>query len=104
MVGFVPAELFFTKGVGKHREKLTSFELAAPLGRYRCVQSCSRVQHFPARLPDSGASAGDAPTQAGSGDGSWSCRETATREPHRLIAATVGVAIPRDKELFGLSI
>jgi arginine decarboxylase len=27
--------------------------------------------------------------------------ETATREPHRLIAATVGVAIPRDKELFG---
>tara|TARA_Y100000588_G_scaffold156512_1_gene170525 strand:- start:159 stop:497 length:339 start_codon:yes stop_codon:yes gene_type:complete len=27
--------------------------------------------------------------------------ETATREPHRLIAATVGVAIPRDKKLFG---
>ena len=28
MVGFVPKEMFFTKGVGKHREKLTSFELA----------------------------------------------------------------------------
>src|SRR5437867_9708778 len=27
--------------------------------------------------------------------------EAATREPHRLIAATVGVAIPRDKELYG---
>jgi arginine decarboxylase len=27
--------------------------------------------------------------------------ETATREPHRLIAATVGVAIPRDQKLFG---
>ena len=28
MIGFVPKEMFFTKGVGKHREKLTSFELA----------------------------------------------------------------------------
>jgi hypothetical protein len=28
VVGFVPREMFFTKGVGKHREKLTSFELA----------------------------------------------------------------------------
>ena len=28
MVGFVPKEMFFTKGVGKHREKLTSLELA----------------------------------------------------------------------------
>ena len=27
--------------------------------------------------------------------------EAATREPHRLIAATVGVAIPRDRELYG---
>ena len=26
MVGFVPRELFFTKGVGTHREKLTSFD------------------------------------------------------------------------------
>jgi len=28
VIGFVPKEMFFTKGVGKHREKLTSFELA----------------------------------------------------------------------------
>jgi arginine decarboxylase len=27
--------------------------------------------------------------------------EAATREPHRLIAATVGVAIPRDKNTYG---
>ena len=27
--------------------------------------------------------------------------EAATREPHRLIAATVGVAIPRDRDLYG---
>ena len=27
--------------------------------------------------------------------------EAATREPHRLIAATIGLAIPRDKKLFG---
>ena len=27
--------------------------------------------------------------------------EAATREPHRLIAATVGVAIPRNRDLYG---
>ena len=27
--------------------------------------------------------------------------EAATREPHRLVAATVGVAIPRNQELYG---
>ena len=27
--------------------------------------------------------------------------EAATREPHRLIAATVGVASPRDRDLYG---
>ena len=38
MVGFVPKEMFFTKGVGKHREKLTSFELALrSFGKHRTL-------------------------------------------------------------------
>ena len=43
MVGFVPKEMFFTKGVGKHREKLTSFELAlrAGLGVLRKIFSAT---------------------------------------------------------------
>ena len=27
-IGMVPKKMFFTKGVGKHKERLTSFELA----------------------------------------------------------------------------
>ena len=41
MVGFVPKEMFFTKGVGKHREKLTSFELAL---RSAGIAACNLVR------------------------------------------------------------
>ena len=41
MVGFVPKEMFFTKGVGKHREKLTSFELALRSAR---ITACNLVR------------------------------------------------------------
>src|SRR3990172_4200811 len=53
---FVPKKVFFTKGVGTHKEELRSFELA---------------------LRD------------------------ASNEPHRLIAASVGCAIPTDKNAYG---
>src|SRR2546427_3550982 len=41
VVGFVPKEMFFTKGVGKHREKLTSFELAL---RSAGIAACNLVR------------------------------------------------------------
>src|SRR5471032_2589549 len=41
VVGFVPKEMFFTKGVGKHREKLTSFELAL---RSAGIAACTLVR------------------------------------------------------------
>ena len=100
MVNFVPAELFFTKGVGKHREKLTSFELAL---RAAGIAACNLVRVssiFPPGcriLPRRQGMRRLKPGQVTF----VVMSETATREPHRLIAATVGVAIPRDKELFG---
>jgi len=41
VAGFVPKEMFFTKGVGKHREKLTSFELAL---RSAGIAACNLVR------------------------------------------------------------
>src|SRR3989449_7468352 len=41
VIGFVPKEMFFTKGVGKHREKLTSFELAL---RSAGIAACNLVR------------------------------------------------------------
>jgi len=98
--GFVPSELFFTKGVGKHREKLTSFELAL---RAAGIAACNLVRVssiFPPGCKILSRREGMRRLKLGQVT-FVVMSETATREPHRLIAATVGVAIPRDKELFG---
>ena len=100
MLGFVPKELFFTKGVGKHREKLTSFELAL---RSAGIAACNLVRVssiFPPAckiLPR-----GEGAQRLKPGQVTFVVMsEAASREPHRLIAATIGVAIPRDRELYG---
>ena len=100
MVGFVPRELFFTKGVGKHREKLTSFELAL---RSAWIAACNLVRVssiFPPGCRILSRRVGVRRLQPGQIT-FVVMSEAATREPHRLVAATVGVAIPRDEELFG---
>ena len=100
MVGFVPRELFFTKGVGKHREKLTSFELAL---RSAGIAACNLVRVssiFPPGCKIWSRKEGVRLLQPGQVT-FVVMSETATREPHRLIAATVGVASPRDPKLFG---
>ena len=100
MVGFVPRELFFTKGVGKHREKLTSFELAL---RSAGIAACNLVRVssiFPPGCKILSRRAGVRRLQPGQIT-FVVMSEAATREPHRLVAATVGVAIPRNQELFG---
>ena len=100
VLGFVPRELFFTKGVGKHREKLTSFELAL---RSAGIAACNLVRVssiFPPGchiLPRADGARRLKPGQVTF----VVMSEAATREPHRLIAATIGVAIPRDPKLYG---
>lgn len=100
MIELVPKELFFTKGAGKHREKLTSFELAL---RSAGIAACNLVRVssiFPPGcrvLPRAEGKRRLKPGQVTF----VVMSEAATREPHRLVAATVGVAIPRDRKLFG---
>ena len=100
VVGFVPRELFFTKGVGKHREKLTSFELAL---RSAGIAACNLVRVSSIFPPGCKIlSRGEGVRRLQPGQITFVVMsEAATREPHRLVAATVGVAIPRDEELFG---
>lgn len=100
MIELVPKEIFFTKGVGKHREKLTSFELAL---RSADIAACNLVRVssiFPPGcriLPRATGVRKLKPGQVAF----VVMSEAATREPHRLVAATIGVAIPRDRRLFG---
>jgi arginine decarboxylase len=96
----VPKEMFFTKGVGKHREKLTSFELAL---RSAGIAACNLVRVssiFPPGCRIMSRSEGMKRLKPGQVT-FVVMSEAATREPHRLIAATVGVAIPRDPKLYG---
>lgn len=100
MSGFVPNEMFFTKGVGKHREKLTSFELAL---RSAGIAACNIVRVssiFPPGCRILSRTEGMRRIKPGQVT-FVVMSEAATREPHRLIAATVGVAIPRDAKLYG---
>ncbi len=98
--GFVPKELFFTKGVGKHREKLTSFELAL---RGAGVAACNLVRVSSIFPPGCRIlSRAEGVRRLRPGQVTFVVMsEAATREPHRLVAATVGVAIPRDAKLYG---
>lgn len=92
--------MFLTKGVGKHREKLTSFELAL---RSAGIAACNLVRVssiFPPRCKLIPRSEGMKEIRPGAVT-FVVMSENSTREPHRLIAASVGVAIPTDRNMFG---
>jgi len=97
---FVAKRMFFTKGVGKHREKLTSFELAL---RFAGIAACNLVRVssiFPPRCKLVSRAEGVKELRPGQVT-FVVMSENSTRETHRLIAASVGVAIPSDRNAFG---
>jgi arginine decarboxylase len=100
VVGFEPKEMFFTKGVGKHREKLTSFELAlrdARIAEFNLVRVSSI---FPPNCRV--ISIQDGLKTLSPGQIVFAVMyDNATNEPHRLVAASVGLAIPADKSSYG---
>jgi arginine decarboxylase len=97
---FVPRRMFLTKGVGKHREKLTSFELAL---RSAGIAACNLVRVssiFPPRCKMVPRAEGVKELQPGQVT-FVVISENSTREPHRLIAASIGVAMPADRDTYG---
>src|SRR5438552_14558284 len=96
---FVPKRMFLTKGVGKHRERLTSFELAL---RSAGIASCNLVRVssiFPPRCKLIPRNEGVKELKPGQ-VAFVVISENSTREPHRLLEASVGVAIPMDRNTF----
>ncbi|HEV2246099.1 MAG TPA: arginine decarboxylase, pyruvoyl-dependent [Terriglobia bacterium] len=97
---FVPQRMFLTKGVGKHREKLTSFELAL---RSAGIAACNLVRVssiFPPRCKMVPRAEGTKELRPGQVT-FVVISENSTREPHRLIAASIGVAMPADRNTYG---
>ncbi|MBI5214950.1 MAG: arginine decarboxylase, pyruvoyl-dependent [Ignavibacteriae bacterium] len=97
---YVPTRLFFTKGVGRHKDYLQSFELAL---RDAKIEKCNLVtvsSIYPPgckRIPtDEGLKA----LQPGQITFAVIARN-ATNEPNRLIASSIGVAVPADSTQYG---
>ncbi len=97
---FVPTRLFLTKGVGRHKERLTSFELAlrnAGIAGLNLVRVSSifppSCKHISKRQGLDLLSPGQVTFCV--------LTESATNEPHRLLAASIGLAIPKDTSQYG---
>ena len=97
---FVAKNIFLTSGVGKHREKLASFEMAlraAGLAQFNLVRVSSI---FPPHAKLISKSEGQKLIRPGQ-ILYVVISDNATNEPHRLVAASVGVAIPKERSQYG---
>lgn len=92
---FVPTKAFLTKGVGRHREKLTSFEMAlrdAHLASFNLVRVSSI---FPPHCELVDREEGLTMLKAGQVVFAV-IAESSTNEPSRLVTASIGLALPAD--------
>lgn len=97
---FVPKKIFFTKGVGCHKEQLTSFELAlrdAGIEKCNLVHVSSILPPHCKIIPRSEGIRSLVPGQL------TFCvlAQCRSNEPRRLIAASIGCAVPKDKNQYG---
>jgi arginine decarboxylase len=96
----IPKRMFFTKGVGYHRSKLQSFELAL---RNAGIEKCNLVlvsSIFPPDCKIISRAAGINTLKPGQITYAVMARES-TNEPNRLVAAAIGLAQPKDKKQYG---
>jgi arginine decarboxylase len=96
----VPSGIFFTKGVGVHRDRLASFELAlrkAGIEKYNLVYVSSI---FPPKCRILTVDEGIRRLEPGSITHCVMAKND-TNEPNRLISASIGLALPRDVQEYG---
>ncbi len=97
---FVPKHFFLTKGAGKHKESLQSFELAL---RNAGIQQCNLVSVssiIPPGCKLIPKEKGLSLLEPGAVTFVVLARNS-TNEPHRLIASSIGAAIPSGKNQCG---
>ncbi len=96
----VPKKMFFTKGVGTHKAELRSFELAL---RDAGIERCNLV-HVSSILPPECKiiPRAEGLKELVSGMITFTViSRCCSNEPHRLIAASVGCAVPADPNAYG---
>jgi arginine decarboxylase len=96
----IPKKVFFTKGVGRHQQRLFSFELAL---RDAGIEKCNLVcvsSILPPNCKIIPKDEGIKLLKAGQITFTVLAR-CETNEPNRLIAASVGLAVPADRSTYG---
>lgn len=97
---YVPRKAFMTRGVGKHKEKLTSFEMALRKAGIAHLNLVRVSSIFPPHCRLISKRKGLSLVHPGQVT-FVVMSENSTNEPHRLIAASVGIAIPADPNSYG---
>lgn len=96
----IPSKVFLTKGVGVHRHRLTAFEFALRDADIEQQNIVSISSILPPRCELISAAAGVETLQPGEITFCVMARAE-TDEPGRRITASIGLARPRDPEMYG---
>lgn len=96
----VPDKIFLTKGVGRHKEKLASFEMALRDAGIQAVNYVQVSSIFPPGCKLIPKEQGVKHLKPGEITFIVMSRNE-TNEPHRLISASVGMALPADANSYG---
>lgn len=99
-MNLVPSKVFFTKGAGTHKEYLTSFELALRDAGIEAFNLVTVSSIFPPNCKKITREEGLKILKPGAIVHCVMARN-ATNEPNRLIAASVGTALPQDANQYG---
>jgi arginine decarboxylase len=100
MYDFVPKKAFFTKGIGRHKAKLQSFELALRDGGIETLNLVYVSSIFPAKCQLVSVEEGIKQLTPGQIVFSVMARN-ATNEKGRLVGSAVGMAFPANQETYG---
>lgn len=96
----IPNRVFFTKGVGVHKDRLASFELAL---RDAGIEKCNLVYVSSILPPHCRIIPRDDGMKLLKGGQITFCvmARSETNEPNRLISSAIGLAVPKDRDNYG---
>ncbi len=97
---FVPKAIFFTNGVGVHKDRLSSFELALRDAGIEKANLVTVSSIFPPHCREISRKEGQKLVMPGQIVHCVMARQD-TNEPNRLIAASIGLARPSDQNKYG---
>ena len=96
----VPRKVFFTKGVGVHKDRLASFELALRAGKIEKYNLVYVSSIFPPQCEKVSVEEGIGELHPGEIVFCVMAR-TETNEPNRMITSAIGIALPKEPNQYG---